>query len=654
MTIQTLQGALQQSIRNALGCANDFNGDLHAMCDLYGIPAAPISGRLIPAAQKFDASITTASSALNYFLQNPQNACGTLALDFTTTSTLDPRITFSRGSQATLFDSTGTLKYAKHNLLLQSQTFSSASWSKTNVTETSDTTAAPDGTTTADTLLFAGGGLLSGIFQTSISYVSGFVYTQSVFAKYIDQQWIQMTFGSAAFGSSQYANFDIQNGVVGGVAGGTASIVSVGNNWYRCIFTATATSTASSTGGQVTGIDGIGAIRNATLTASSTSVYLWGAQLNIANMEGGVTSSLTTYYPTTTAAYYAPRFDYNPSTLQPLGLLIEEARTNLFLQSQFAASWINFGTATQTINNAVAPDGTTTANLVSSPAATDYVYQAPTTVIGTSYAFSFFVKNSTATVSFYQVRTSSTAAFGTLTWSGATLASATATTGTVSFAAVGNGWYRVTAIYTATETAARHRIGGGDNTSTTGNILVWGAQLEAGAFATSYIPTTTTALTRSADVASMTGTNFSSWYNASEGTLYAESSLQGFGTTPAITSFSDGTDTGNLIQVNTSGAGLVRYRVVIGGVAQVNNISSGVTATANTFFKYAAAYEASDFAISVNGATAATQASGSVPSPTQLRILQTGSGGSVFSGTIRRIAYYPTRLPDATLQGLTA
>lgn len=75
MTVQTLEGKLQEVIRTALGCSNDFNGDLHAMCDFYSIVQAPISGRLITAAQRFDASITTASSALNYFLQNPNNAC---------------------------------------------------------------------------------------------------------------------------------------------------------------------------------------------------------------------------------------------------------------------------------------------------------------------------------------------------------------------------------------------------------------------------------------------------------------------------------------------------------------------------------------------------------------------------------------------------
>jgi len=178
-------------------------------------------------------------------------------------------------------------------------------------------------------------------------------------------------------------------------------------------------------------------------------------------------------------------------------------------------------------------------------------------------------------------------------------------------------------------------------------------QLEQGAFATSVIPTTTATVTRSADVASISGSNFSSWYRQDEGTLFAESSLASVATTPAITSFSDGTDTGNLIQVNTSGAGLARYRVVIGGVAQVNNISSGVTVTVNTLFEYAAAYKASDFAISVNGAASATQASGNVPSPTQLRILQTGSGGSIFTGTIRRLTYWPRRLGNEVLQSIT-
>ena len=189
------------------------------------------------------------------------------------------------------------------------------------------------------------------------------------------------------------------------------------------------------------------------------------------------------------------------------GTTAAKAEENLLLQSQFASGWSIVGTNTITPNNSAAPDGTTTAALVSSPATTDYVYQFATTVVGLTYVFSFFVKNSTATASHYHVRTSNTAAFGTLTWSGSTLAAITATVGTASFVDVGNGWYRVSAIYTASETAVRHRIGAGDNTSTTGNIFVWGAQLEQRAALSSYTPTTTQPITRYQPVLLTTSNN---------------------------------------------------------------------------------------------------------------------------------------------------
>jgi hypothetical protein len=561
---------------------------------------------------------------------------------------------------------------------LQSQTFSSASWSKTNVTETSDTTAAPDGTTTADTLLFAGGGLLSGIFQTPVSYLSGFSYTQSVFAKYIDQQWIQITFGSAAFGSSQYANFDIQNGAVGGVAGGTASIVSVGNNWYRCIFTATATSTASSTGGQVTGIDGTGAIRNATLTASSTSVYLWGAQLNIANMEGGVTSSLTTYYPTTTAAYYAPRFDYNPSTLQPRGLLIEEARTNSFLQSEnFSTTWSANSVSVST-DSAVAPSGTVTADTLNDgavAAASHSLVQTPTIAASTTYAVSVFAKNIDRRYFGIAISTTSSNNYGTVEFdlNGVGAVNRTAVLGTgfaivsSSITNVGNGWFRCVAVITtgsAAVTDGRATIylsdgagafdsrGRATYSGANASIYAWGAQLEAGAFATSYIPTTTTALTRNADVASMTGTNFSSWYNATEGTVYAESSLFGSSVNRDVISISDNTSS-NAISLRWASGSQAQFSVAVGGAGQVNIAPAGYS-TLNQVYKRAVAYKLDDFAQAIDKTLVGTDTSGTVPTVDRMYLGANTSGSTTLCGYISRVAFYPQRLPNTTLQALTA
>ena len=353
----------------------------------------------------------------------------------------------------------------------------------------------------------------------------------------------------------------------------------------------------------------------------------------------------------TTAAINGARFDYNPVTLAPKGLLIEEQRTNLLLQSQFASSWVNFATSTITANSATAPDGTTTAALISSPATGDYVYQTPTTSIGATYAFSFFVKNSTATISQYHVRTSGTAAIGTLTWSGATLSSITPTVGTASFVAIANNWYIVSVIYTATETAARHRIGGGNGVSTTGNILVYGAQLEAGAFATSYIPTVASQVTRAADVAVMTGTNFSSWYNQSEGTFVASYILGADSLSIGVIGVDDNTSS-NVIQMRYTSGSAAQFTISVGGVTQVSLAPSGYS-TAGTY-KRAIAYKVNSFNQAINGALPnAEDTSGTLPVVTQARIGNEASSNFI-NGHIQSITYYPSRLSNAELLALSA
>ena len=122
-----------------------------------------------------------------------------------------------------------------------------------------------------------------------------------------------------------------------------------------------------------------------------------------------------------------------------------------------------------------------------------------------------------------------------------------------SIQSVGNGWYRciaigtasaVTGVYFNISNTATQLAYSGDGTS---GIYLWGAQLEAGSFATSYIPTVASQVTRAADVAVMTGTNFSSWYNQTEGTVYTEYDSAG-GVTPCAVSIDD-TTSNNRIQV---------------------------------------------------------------------------------------------------------
>jgi hypothetical protein len=347
-------------------------------------------------------------------------------------------------------------------------------------------------------------------------------------------------------------------------------------------------------------------------------------------------------------------------TLAPKGLLIEEQRTNALLQSQFASGWLNNGANTITANSATAPDGTTTAALVSSPDQFAYVYQAVTLVIGQVYTASFFVKNTTgdnaATVSLLFIRSTANNASVSINWSGSTLSSVTLNDGTAAdFSSFGNGWYRIRATFTAAETAPRFRIYGGNFFLTTGDILLWGAQLEVGAFATSYIPTTTAAATRAADVAVMQGANFSNWYSQSEGTLYGEAS---FISASAVQSFiaQAATDSGNYIAMyRDSSTQYLTARVRTGGVDQAFMYPTSTTIAANTPYKQAIAYKANDFATAANGAAPVTDTSGTVPTPITLGIGSATYTSSVqLNGHIRRIAAFPRRLADAELTSITS
>ena len=175
------------------------------------------------------------------------------------------------------------------------------------------------------------------------------------------------------------------------------------------------------------------------------------------------------------------------------------------------------------------------------------------------------------------------------------------------------------------------------------------AQLEAGGSASSYIPTTSAAVPRAADVASITGTNFTSWYNAAEGTLYADA-IGGLGAADSagILGISDGTLANGILLgfLTTTLGGFVVYD---GGASQAEIYPS---VTENTR-RVAGVYAANDFAVSYNGAAASTDVSGTVPTVNQLTIDQKDIGASI-NGPIARIAYWPERLPNANLQAMTS
>jgi hypothetical protein len=184
----------------------------------------------------------------------------------------------------------------------------------------------------------------------------------------------------------------------------------------------------------------------------------------------------------------------------------------------------------------------------------------------------------------------------------------------------------------------------GDGTS---GIYIWGAQIEAGAFPTSYIPTTTAAVTRSADAASMTGTNFSSWYRAAGGTLFTRHRPIAVTGTRPILSLDDNT-ANERIELRGTSANPELY--VIDGAGNSTTLDGG-TLAANTEARIAAAFSASDLAICVNGGAAVT---GSETLPTVDRLRLGTDGTNTLSGHLSHVAFYPSRLSNAKLQLLTA
>jgi hypothetical protein len=364
-----------------------------------------------------------------------------------------------------------------------------------------------------------------------------------------------------------------------------------------------------------------------------------------------------------TAASDVPRFDHNPATGESLGLLVEEARTNTLTYSeQFDnAAWLKVN-ATVTANQAIAPDGTLTMDeLVDDATSGTHRFAEAFTPPSSNFTISAYVKyTNSAWVYLHYFMYG--CAFNIQT---GVVGTPTANAASPSIIPMGNGVYRISV--NITNNVGSDGVGFGLSTGnsvlasyvgTGSSAFVWGLQVEAGSFPTSYIPTTTATVTRAADVASMTGTNFSSWYNNSEGTFLA--------TIPAVSL------TYNLRYLidcgssATSGAGASGHVLfgnlnntnVAGGVTDVSNDSVAGPSAAYTgnIVRVSYAYKVNNFNAAVNGTLGTLDTSGAIPTLGAQQLVI----GSRFNGTlyinrpIARLAFYPVRFPDAQLQALTA
>lgn len=368
------------------------------------------------------------------------------------------------------------------------------------------------------------------------------------------------------------------------------------------------------------------------------------------------------------AAIDIPRFDHNPVTLVCNGLRIEEQRTNLAIRSQEYnnSAWLKTN-STVNVDVTTSPSNVLDADKIIPSALNSAhgIFQV-ISVPSAPITASVFVKAAGynfATICVVGGNNSRHAIVVNLT-TGAITKSQSANNPTDVSSSTSlflNGWLRISVTLTSVSGPGFITIGAsptgsvvldanlnpnfaGDGTS---GIFIWGGQLETGGFPTSYIPTTAASVTRSADVCTITGTDFTSFYNQSEGTISVNASTPASGDRTVIGI--DDNSSNEMIRIRTEGTDPF-YKVTDGG-SDVVALDIG-TVIATTPFRIAATYKINNFAASLNGAVVSTDNVGTIPTVDRLRIGQ-GQAGNVTNGHISRIQYFGKRLANEKLQTLT-
>ena len=415
------------------------------------------------------------------------NGRGFNSIDRTKT-TPDSILTYTNPSAKLVYGSDGVLRYAPHNLLLQSQTFETASWSKSGVAVTGasiNAAVAPDGTLTADKVVATNTANAERYIFQSFTASSSNVFT--VYAK-DEEYYLVRVIELSAY--KFYATFNLVTGLVSAAGGAnylSSSMTDVGGGWWRLtIFTTTITGTLVSS---FVGFPDTVTPTNAPASYAGdgvSGVYFWGAQLQ------RTPNHSNTYIPTTTAAVYSLPIDHNPTTFEPLGVLIEEQRTNLILQSQtFGTTWAPTS-ASISANAGVAPDGTTTADKLIGAAASAVHFLVQTVAISNATVYTYSVYAKKVDGARYLNLAGPTAAFGAGNFVGFDLQTGVVLGSPVGFTGViqdiGGGWYRCIATSVASaSTTGDFFIVLSDGSLTrapvytpngTDGVLLWGAQLE--------------------------------------------------------------------------------------------------------------------------------------------------------------------------------
>lgn len=587
-------------------------------------------------------------------------------------SSLPASITFTRNSVGTYFDAGGVLQTAPanvprftyapvragQNLLSQSTPDTTLTlWSLGANAQRIGTVAAPDGGQAAvysnKTGLGPGNVYAGTSGANSIAAVAGLTVTISVWARLVsgtvdsNHNIINAAIVKAD-GSTGRVRYNAASGNVTTDSGlpvsGTGGALTT--SWQR--FSVTFTHAGAGTSYWYVA-ENIG---------NDSQVAVWGAQI-----ETG--SAVSAYVPTTTGPVTTVRWD-------PAGLMVEESRTNLLTYSeQFDnAAWIKVGCAVAA-NTATAPDGALSMDKLVEDTATGNhrIDRTISSLAAGGNAFSVFVKaaerskarlqwDGTVNSVVCNILVDFDLIAGTAATSQTSPANASATAATIT--SVGGGVYRVTlsgnwAAAPAGTSNVRVILLNGASSSYTGDgvsgLYVWGFQYEAGAFPTSYIPTTAAPVTRNSDIATVPVSSLPGWSGA-EVTLVAEAQILSGTAGATILRLDDGTDSNVISAVRYGGYTNSNVYAVAGGVFTFDTYNNSTDANR---FTLAMAATNGSMRAAVNGALSGGP-TGAMAMPsglTTLHLGHLGAGSNLLNGYLRRLAYVPRRLSDGELQTLT-
>ena len=555
----------------------------------------------------------------------------------------DGDLSVTRATTATRVNSAGLVELVPYNLLTYSEQLSN--WTNIQfVTVTDNVETAPNGTLTASRINETAVTNVHRLFLNPT--VSANKHTYSVYLKAGTRNWAFLRLDGLSI--EQRTWFDIQNGTIGTTSGDhTATIEDAGNGWYRCSVSISGT-TYDTTPLAIIGLATANGVWNYAGDVNEY-IYAWGAQL----VEG---TEAKDYYPTETRLNI-PRLDYSLGSCP--SILVEPQRTNLALYSeQFDnASWVKLNTSV-TANTTASPDGNTNADSLVENTATGLhiIYRSFTSVSATTYTMSCYIKPNTRTRVYLRtdISVGTRRTLFDLTGAGSVITlnhtSATITN-------VGNGWYHCT--ITFSEGTGGNRllvVEGVEGTSVnyTGNGLtafeLWGAQLEAGAYATSYIPITSASVTRNVDILQRTNVYTNGWITASGGTWYGEiknnkslirdASSYSFALKNAA-AFNSG-----IYLRQASGAA---QRIVIAPYSTGAIPSGGAYTTSTDTVKFAAKWDGTNYNLFVNGVKVVY----SIPyTQTLFEFLECPSVRDI-PLFINAMALFPTPLTDDQLEALT-